>query len=74
MSATGRSYTQNFWKVQHIIVHAILSQKLMKNFTVTDEKIFRLYKAFDRKNNSHADLRSSHAQFLGKDCQYRVQK
>ena len=43
----------------------------MKKFTVTDEKIFRVYKAFDRENNSHADLRTSHAQFLEKDCQYR---
>ena len=40
----------------------------MKNFTVTDEKIFRIYKAFDRKNNSHADLRASHAQLSEKSC------
>ena len=35
----------------------------MKKFTVTNEKIFRVYKAFELKNNSHADLMTSHAQF-----------
>ena len=71
MSATGRFYTQNFLKVQHIIIQAILGRKLLKKFTVTDEKIFRVYKAFDRKNNSHANLRTSLAQFSGKIWQYR---
>ena len=47
MSATGRSYTQNFSKVLHIIIQAILSRKSMKKIIVTDEKIFRVYKAFD---------------------------
>ena len=50
MSATGRSYTQIFLKVQCTIIQAILSQNLMKKITITDEKIFRVYKAFDRKN------------------------
>ena len=50
MSATGRSYTHNFLKVQCIIIQAVLGLKLMKKFTVTDEKIFPVYKAFDRKN------------------------
>ena len=36
----------------------------MKKFTVTDEK------AFDGKNNSHADMRTSHAQLLEKGCQH----
>ena len=49
MSATERSYTQNFFKLQYIIIQAILSRKSMKKSTVTDEKIFRVYKAFDRK-------------------------
>ena len=62
MSGTGRFYTQNFFKVQKIIIHAILSRKSMKKFAVTDENIFHVYKAFDRKNNSHADMRTSHAQ------------
>ena len=53
MFATGRSYTQIFFKVQYIIIQAILSQKWMKKFTVTDEKIFCDYKAFDCKNTSH---------------------
>ena len=47
MSATGRSYTQIFFNVQCIIIQAILSIK--KKITVTDESIFRVYKAFDRK-------------------------
>ena len=50
MSATGRSYTQNFLKVHYIIIKAILGRKSMKKFSVTNEKIFRFYKAFDRKN------------------------
>ena len=49
MSATGRSYTQIFIKVQYTIIQAILSRKLMKKFTITDEKIFRVYEACDRK-------------------------
>ena len=61
MSATGRSYTQIFFKVQYII-QAILSRKSMKKFTVTDEKI---------KNNGHTDLRTSHAQLLERGCQYK---
>ena len=32
MSATGRSYLQNFLKVQKIIIQAILSRKSMKEF------------------------------------------
>ena len=64
------TYT-GFCESQYIITQAILGRKLMKKFTVTDEKIFRVCKAFDHENNSHADLRTSHAQFSGKDCQYR---
>ena len=70
MSATGRSYTHNFFKVQHFIIQAILSRKWMKKIAVTDEKIFRVYKAFDRKNNSHMDTRTSHAQLLEKEFQH----
>ena len=42
----------------------------MKKFAGTDEKIFHVYKAFDRKNNSHADMGTSHAQLLEKGCQH----
>ena len=49
MSATEKSYTQIFFKVQYIIIQAIFSRKSMKKFGITDEKIFRVYKAFDRK-------------------------
>ena len=40
---------KDFFKVQCVIIQAILSRKSMKKFTVTDGKIFRVYKAFDRK-------------------------
>ena len=66
MSATGRSYTQNFCKVQYIIIQAIIGRTSMRNF----EKIFHVYKVFDRKNNSHADMRTSHAQLVEKGCQH----
>ena len=49
MSATGRSYTKNFLKVQYVIIQTTLGRKLMKKITVTDEEIFRVYKVFDRK-------------------------
>ena len=75
MSATGRSYTQNFFKVQYIIIQAILGRKSMKKFIVTNEKIFCVYKRLLMlKDNIHTDLsqlRTSHAQFLGKDSHYR---
>ena len=32
----------------------------MKKIAVTDEKIFRVYKVFDRTKSSHADMRTSH--------------
>ena len=43
MSATEKSYTQNFLKVKHII-QAILGQKQMKNSIVTDKKNISVYK------------------------------
>ena len=42
----------------------------MKKFAVTDEKIVHVYKAFDRKNNSHAEMRTSHPQLLEKGCHH----
>ena len=66
MSATGRSYTQNFCKVQYIIIHAIIGRKSMRKF----EKIFHVCKVFDRKYNSHADMRTPRAQLLEKGCQH----
>ena len=68
---TGRFYTHNFFEVQYIIFQAILGPRLTKKFTVTDEKIFHVYKSLNHKNNSHADLRTFHAQFLEKDCEYK---
>ena len=59
-----------FLKVQYIIIQAIFSRKPMKKFAVTDEKIFHVHKAFNHKNNSHVDMRTSHSQPLEKDCQH----
>ena len=42
----------------------------MKKFAATGEKIFHVCKAFDRKNNNHVDMRTSHAQLLERDCQH----
>ena len=42
----------------------------MKKFAVTDEKIFHVNEAFDHKNNSHANMKTSHAQRLEKGCQH----
>ena len=70
MSAIGKPYTQNFLKVQHISMQAILGRKLMKKITVTDEKYSLSIRLLTIKNNSHADLRSSHTQLSEKDCQY----
>ena len=49
MSVTGGSYLQNFSKVQYIIIQDMLSLKSMKNFTDTNEKLFRVCKSFDHK-------------------------
>ena len=50
MSATGGSYTQIFLKFIVLLFYSTYTcRKLMKKITVTDEKIFRVYKAFDRK-------------------------
>ena len=43
----------------------------MKNFTVTDEKYSLSIRLLSIKNNSHTDLRTSHAQLLEKGCQYK---
>ena len=41
-------YTE-FFKVQYINFQTILSRKSMKKIIVTDEKIFLVFKAFDRE-------------------------
>ena len=57
------------FKVQYIIIQAILSRKSMKKFTVSFEK--NIPCLLTVKNNSHTDLRISHAQRLEKGYQYR---
>ena len=37
------------WFSADCIIQVILGRKLMKKLTVNDEKIFRVYKAFDRR-------------------------
>ena len=71
MSATGRSRTQNFFKVQYIIIQAIFSRKSMKKIIATDEKYSVSVRLLTMKDNIHTDLRTSHAQLLGKGSQYR---
>ena len=70
MSATGRSYTQNFFQVQHIIIQAILGQKSMKKFAVTNKKYSVSIKLLTVKNNSFPDMRTSDAQLLEKGVQH----
>ena len=70
MSATGRSYTPNFFTVQYIIIQAILGRKSMKTFNVTDEKNSMSIRFLTVKNNSHAAMRISFAQLLEKGCQH----
>ena len=70
MSATGRSYTQIFFKFQHIIIQAILSRKSMKKFTVTNEKIFRVYKAFDGKKKQSYGFEDFPRTVFGKRKEY----
>ena len=44
----------------------------MKKLTVTDEKIFRVWKAFDRKNiKQSCGFEKFPRTVFGKDCQYR---
>ena len=49
MSSTGRSYEQNFFKVQYIIIQSILGRKSMKRKAFTGEKILSVSKTSDRK-------------------------
>ena len=71
MSATGRSYTQIFSKVQYIIIQVILSRKSMKNLQLPTKKYSVSIRLLTVKNNSHMDLKTSHAQLSEKGCQYR---
>ena len=71
MSATGRSDTHNFLKVQYIIIQAILGRKSMKNLQLPMKIYCISIRLLTVKNSNHADLRTSHAQLLGKGSQYR---
>ena len=48
MSATERSYTQNFLKF-NILLFKLYLVELDEKIIVADEKIFRVRKAFDRE-------------------------
>ena len=54
-------------KVQYIIIQAILSRKSMSCYRWQYSMSIRLLTV---KNNSHADMRTSHTQLLGKGCQH----
>ena len=72
MSATGRSYTQKFLKVQYIIIQAILSRNMMKKFTFMDENFkYSVSIRLLTVKISHTDLRTSRVQLSEKGCQYR---
>ena len=66
----GRSYTQNSLNVQYIIIQGILGRKSMKKCAVTDEKCSVYVRLLTLKDNSYADMRTSHAQLLEKGCQH----
>ena len=57
------THTIFFFKVQYVIIQAILGRKSMKKYSVS-------VKLLTIKNNSHADMRTSHAQLLGKGFQH----
>ena len=72
MSATGRSYTQIFFlKFSVLLFKIFLVENWWKKITFTDEKIFRVHKAFDRKNNSHGLEDFPPTAVSEKGCQYR---
>ena len=70
MSATGRSYTQNFFKVQYIIIQAILSRKSMKKLAVTDEKYSMSSRLLTLKNSSPCGYEDFPSTALEKGCQH----
>ena len=67
-----------YFKRRYLIIYNYYSNytwlKIGEKITVIDEKIFRVYEAFDHKNSSHADLRTSHAQLSEKGSQYKEEE
>ena len=55
-----------FFKVQYIIIQAILGQKSMKKLWLLMKKYSVSRRLLTVKDNSHTDLRTSHTQFLRK--------
>ena len=56
----------DFFKVQYIIIQAILGRKSIKNLQLPMKKYSVSIRLLTVKNNSHTDLRTSHAQLSGK--------
>ena len=52
MTVTGRFYTQNFLKVQYIIIQAILSQNTLKKLQLLIKIYFVPVRLLTVKNNS----------------------
>ena len=71
MTATRRSNLQTFLEVQYIIIQAILGQKSMKKFTVTNEKKFWVCKTFDRKRYQWYEFEDFPPTASEKGFQYR---
>ena len=71
MSATGRSYKSEFFKVRYIIIQAILNQKSEKKLQLQMKKYFVSIRLLTIQNDSHTDLRTSRALLTEKGCQYR---
>ena len=71
MFATGRSYTRIFFQVKYIIIQAIcLVENRRKNLQLPMKKYSMSVRLLTVKNNSHADMRTSHAHPLEQGCQH----
>ena len=72
MSSIRRSHTQIFLKFIALLFKLYMVENWWKNITVTDEKIFRVCKAFDRKKITVIRIgRLPTHSFRKKGCQYR---
>ena len=70
MSATGRFYTEFFQSSVYYYSSYTQSKIDEKKFAVTFEKYSVSIRLLTVKNNSHADMRTSHVQLLEKGFQH----
>ena len=64
MFMTGRSYTQNFFKVQYVIIQGILGRQSIKKFTVPMKKYSMSVRLLTVKQS--CGYEDSHSQLWGK--------